>query len=30
VLQAAGDQKLANVVGTIFGVYGEWGQPIPT
>ncbi len=31
VLQAAGDQKLANVVeklGTIFGVYGEWGQPI--
>ena len=31
VLQAAGDQKLAGVVeklGTIFGVYGEWGQPI--
>lgn len=31
VLVAAGDQKLANVVeklGTIFGVYGEWGQPI--
>jgi len=26
-----GDQKLANVVeklGSIFGVYGEWGQPI--
>jgi nucleoside-diphosphate-sugar epimerase len=31
VLVAAGDRKLANVVeklGTIFGVYGEWGQPI--
>ena len=31
VLLAVGDQKLANVVeklGTIFGVYGEWGQPI--
>jgi nucleoside-diphosphate-sugar epimerase len=31
VLLAAGDQKLANVVeklSTIFGVYGEWGQPI--
>ena len=31
LLLAAGDQKLANVVeklGTIFGVYGEWGQPI--
>ena len=31
VLQAAGDEKLANVVeklGSIFGVYGEWGQPI--
>jgi hypothetical protein len=31
VLLAAGDKKLANVVeklGTIFGVYGEWGQPI--
>lgn len=31
VLLAAGDHKLANVVeklGSIFGVYGEWGQPI--
>jgi nucleoside-diphosphate-sugar epimerase len=31
VLQAIGDEKLANVVeklGSIFGVYGEWGQPI--
>ena len=31
VLLAVGDKKLANVVeklGTIFGVYGEWGQPI--
>lgn len=31
VLQAAGDEKLASVVeklGSIFGVYGEWGQPI--
>jgi nucleoside-diphosphate-sugar epimerase len=31
VLLAVGDHKLANVVdklGTIFGVYGEWGQPI--
>jgi len=31
VLLAVGDQKLANVVeklGSIFGVYGEWGQPI--
>jgi hypothetical protein len=31
VLQAAGDEKLANVVeklSAIFGVYGEWGQPI--
>ncbi len=31
VLQAAGDEKLANVVeklGAIFGVDGEWGQPI--
>jgi len=31
VLLAAGDQKLASVVeklSTIFGVYGEWGQPI--
>jgi nucleoside-diphosphate-sugar epimerase len=30
-LQAAGDEKLAGVVeklGSIFGVYGEWGQPI--
>ena len=30
-LLAVGDQKLANVVeklGSIFGVYGEWGQPI--
>ena len=31
LLLAVGDHKLANVVeklGTIFGVYGEWGQPI--
>ena len=31
VLQAAGEAKLADVLerlGTIFGVYGEWGQPI--
>ena len=31
VLLAMGDQKLASVVeklSTIFGVYGEWGQPI--
>ena len=31
VLRAAGDEKLAGVVeklGSIFGVYGEWGQPI--
>jgi nucleoside-diphosphate-sugar epimerase len=31
VLQAAGEEKLAGVIeklGTIFGVYGEWGQPI--
>jgi nucleoside-diphosphate-sugar epimerase len=31
VLLAVGDHKLANVVeklGSIFGVYGEWGQPI--
>jgi nucleoside-diphosphate-sugar epimerase len=31
ILLAVGDQKLANVVeklGSIFGVYGEWGQPI--
>jgi nucleoside-diphosphate-sugar epimerase len=31
VLLAVGDKKLANVVeklGSIFGVYGEWGQPI--
>ncbi len=31
VLQAMGEAKLANVLeklGTIFGVYGEWGQPI--
>ena len=31
VLLAVGDRKLANVVeklGSIFGVYGEWGQPI--
>jgi hypothetical protein len=31
VLEAMGEVKLANVLeklGTIFGVYGEWGQPI--
>jgi nucleoside-diphosphate-sugar epimerase len=31
VLQALGEEKLAGVLerlGTIFGVYGEWGQPI--
>jgi nucleoside-diphosphate-sugar epimerase len=31
LLRLAGDQKLASVVeklGSIFGVYGEWGQPI--
>jgi nucleoside-diphosphate-sugar epimerase len=31
VLLAMGEPKLANVIeklGTIFGVYGEWGQPI--
>jgi hypothetical protein len=31
VLLAMGEPKLANVLeklGTIFGVYGEWGQPI--
>jgi nucleoside-diphosphate-sugar epimerase len=31
LLEAAGDQKLAGIVeklSSIFGVYGEWGQPI--